>query len=460
MMKWETVIGLEVHAQLKTQTKLFCRCANHFGDVPNANTCAVCLGLPGALPALNEKAVELAVRAALALECEIQPRSQFARKNYFYPDLPKGYQISQFESPYCLRGKLAVNGRDIRLVRIHMEEDAGKNIHTSGDASLVDYNRGGTPLCEIVSEPDLRTAEEAAEYLRELRNILMAIDVCDGNMEEGSFRCDANVSIRQPGEPLGTRVELKNINSFKFVIAAIHYEETRQREVLLGGGKVVQETRQWDSEAKVSRSMRSKEDAMDYRYFPDPDLPPVVISRELVEKVRRALPELPKAKSARLAQAHGFSLADAALLARDALFEETHASVKDAKLVGNFIINTVRGEEQQISSVALSELLALVQADTISLNVAKTIYKDVLHGRSAKELVAEKGLAQSSDTGPIEAAASAVIAANAKNVEGYRAGNEKLFGFFVGQTMKALGGKANPKLVNDVLRQLLGPTAG
>ncbi len=457
-MTWETVIGLEVHAQLQTKTKLFCRCSTAFGQAPNQSTCPVCLGLPGALPALNAEAVMLAVRAALALGCTIHPRSQFARKNYFYPDLPKGYQISQYEEPFATRGGLQIQSRFVRLVRIHMEEDAGKSIHTSGDASLVDYNRACTPLVEIVSEPDLRSAEEAAEYLKELRKILMWIGVCDGNMEEGSFRCDANVSIRRPGdEAFGTRVELKNINSFKFITQAIHYEEARQRDVLEAGGKVLQETRLWDAEAKVTRSMRSKEEAMDYRYFPDPDLPPLVITPD---SLKQPLPELPQAKAARFVTL-GLSAYDAGVLCDDAalppLFEALIARGLDAKKAANFVINVVLSAERgsEVKPDALAELLELVADGTISLNVAKDLFPAVRDGASPRQIVAEKGLGQVSDSGAIEAAAAQVIAANQKQVEQYNAGNQKLFGFFVGQTMKAMGGKANPQLVNEVLRRLL-----
>jgi aspartyl-tRNA(Asn)/glutamyl-tRNA(Gln) amidotransferase subunit B len=467
-MSWETVIGLEVHAQLKTQTKLFCRCSTRFGAEPNAHTCPVCLGLPGALPALNEKAVELAVRAGVALGCKLQERSQFARKNYFYPDLPKGYQISQYEEPYAVGGGLQVGENFVRLVRIHMEEDAGKSIHAQGDSSLVDYNRACTPLCEIVSEPDLRSAEEAAEYLKRLRQVLMALDVCDGNMEEGSFRCDANVSIRRRGEPLGTRVELKNINSFKFVTQAIHYEENRQREAIESGKTIVQETRLWDSEAKVTRSMRSKEDAMDYRYFPDPDLPPLVISNDLVARVKASQPELPHDKQTRYTQAMNLPEADARVLSAQAwlsrAFDDTVTAGADPKQAANFFLSVVlrdASEEGSLTPVPpamIATLLALVASGDVSLSVAKAqVWPEmVASGKAPDAIIAEKGLAQVSDTGAIETAAKAVIDSNAKQAEGYRNGNDKLLGYFVGQVMKAMGGKANPGLVNEVVKRLLG----
>ena len=468
-MEWQTVIGLEVHAQLSTQTKLFCRCATTFGKAANENTCPVCLALPGALPALNAHAVELAVKAAIALGCDVQRESVFARKNYFYPDLPKGYQISQYERPYAVGGGLTLDsGKHVRLVRIHMEEDAGKNVHAGTSHSLVDYNRACTPLIEIVSEPDLRGAEEAGEYLKRLRQILMALEVCDGNMEEGSFRCDVNVSVNRPGEKLGTRVELKNINSFKFIGQAIEYEVQRQRELIEGGGKVVQETRLYDAEAKATRSMRSKEDAHDYRYFPDPDLPPLVIDAALLDRLRREAPELPHAKKKRYVEQLGLPPYDAGVLTDDrhiaAFFEATIALGADPKAASNWIMGEVlRSLDDKgagalaLKPAQLAELIALIKDGVISGKIAKDIFSDLLDGsQMPKAIVDQKGLVQVSDTGAIDAAVAQVIAANSKQVEGYKAGNEKLLGFFVGQVMKAMGGKANPTLVNEALKRALG----
>jgi aspartyl-tRNA(Asn)/glutamyl-tRNA(Gln) amidotransferase subunit B len=468
MTEWQTVIGLEVHAQLQTKTKLVCHCSTSFGAEPNANTCPVCLALPGALPALNAHAVELAVKAAHALDCDIQHESVFARKNYFYPDLPKGYQISQYEQPYAVGGHLDLaSGKRVRLVRIHMEEDAGKNIHAGASHSLVDYNRACTPLIEIVSEPDLRSAEEATDYLKRLRAVLMALAVCDGNMEEGSFRCDVNISINRAGEAYGTRVELKNINSFKFITQAIAYEVDRQKELITGGGKVVQETRLFDSEAKVTRSMRSKEDAHDYRYFPDPDLPPLLIDAALIERIRKDAPELPHAKAARYVSVLGLPAYDAGVLTDDAriaaFFERVVALQADAKAASNWIMGEVLrslGDNDagslKLQPEQLAELLALIKDGVISGKIAKEIFPDLLDGTAMpKAIVERKGLVQVSDTGAIEAAVQAVIAANAPNVEKYKAGNDKLIGFFVGQVMKAMGGKANPAVVNEILKKAL-----
>lgn len=476
---FEPVIGLEVHAQLQTKTKLFCGCLTQFGQAPNAQVCPVCIALPGALPVLNAHAVELAVRAGLALGCEIQEVSVFERKNYFYPDLPKGYQISQFQRPYALRGGVDVpqpdgSTRFVNLVRIHMEEDAGKTSHdNSSKRSHVDYNRACVPLIEIVSEPEIRSAAEAADYLRRLRQILMALQVCDGNMEEGSFRCDANVSIRPVGQAkLGTRVELKNINSFKFVQQAIDYEIARQSEVILGGGKVVQETRLYDSDTKTTRSMRSKEEANDYRYFPDPDLPPVVLSEAYIGKVRAHLPELPHQKAARFVSQLGLPAADAALLADDAyasrFFEEALALHQNAKGLATWLLNDVaRIAKQQEAGLSgfvmkpahLAELVKLLDDQVISGKIAKDIIEEVMGGASPNELIEKKGLKQVSDTGAIEKVAQEIIAANEKSAEQVRSGNQKLFGFFVGQVMKAMHGKANPQVVNDILRALLTPKA-
>jgi aspartyl-tRNA(Asn)/glutamyl-tRNA(Gln) amidotransferase subunit B len=464
---WETVIGLEVHAHLLTRTKLFCRCSTTFGGEPNAHTCEVCLGMPGALPVLNQHAVELALKAALALGCEIQPRSEWSRKQYFYPDLSKGYQISQFDQPYALNGELrffgSTAGADgVHLQRIHMEEDAGKSIHASGDYSLVDYNRASVPLVEIVSHPDLRTAEDAAAYLKALREILVELEVCDGNMEEGSFRCDANVSIRHPGEALGTRVELKNINSFKFVVQAIHYEVARQKEVLESGGKLTQETRLWDANAKVTRSMRSKEEANDYRYFPDPDLPPLVLDEPWIANLRAALPELPAQRRTRYV-AMGLSEYDAGVLSESRhiakSFEATVAAGIEPKPAANFFMNVVLADLPSGAMPDVAGLLAQVRDGAISLNVAKSDVWPAMRasGKSAAAIIQEKGLMQVSDSGAIEAACREVVEANPDSVASYRAGKTQLFGFFVGQVMKRSGGKLNPQAVSEALKQLLAP---
>ena len=465
-MTWETVIGLEVHAHLLTKTKLFCRCSTTFGGEANAHTCPVCLGMPGALPVLNQHAVELAIKAGLALGCEIQTHSEWSRKQYFYPDSAKNYQITQFEFPYALNGGLA----GVRLQRIHMEEDAGKSMHggrgDGGEYSLVDYNRASVPLVEIVSHPDLRSAEDAATYLRALREILVALEVCDGNMEEGSFRCDANVSIRRAGEPLGTRVELKNINSFKFVVQAITYEVARQREVLESGGKLTQETRLWDTTANVSRPMRSKEEANDYRYFPDPDLPPLHIEQSWVEELRATQPELPAAKRARYATL-GLSEALSEAMTRmpviAALFEDVVASARadvEPKAIANFIDNVVTAVKSghKVPARNIAALLVVVAKGDISFNVAKSeVWPEmVASGQAPAAIIAAKGLVQVSDSGAIEAVCQEVIAANPDSVASYKGGKAQLFGFFVGQVMKKSGGTLNPPAVSAALKKLLG----
>lgn len=467
--QWETVIGLEVHAHLLTRTKLFCRCSTTFGGEANAHTCPVCLGMPGALPVLNQHAVELALKAALALGCTIQPRSEWSRKQYFYPDLSKGYQISQYDQPYALDGTLSFAGslagaRGVRIQRIHMEEDAGKSMHggrNGSDYSLVDYNRASVPLVEIVSHPDLRNADDAAMYLKALREILVALEVCDGNMEEGSFRCDANVSVRRPGEPLGTRVELKNINSFKFVVQAINYEVARHQEVLETGGKLTQETRLWDTAANVSRPMRSKEEANDYRYFPDPDLPPLVIEPQWIETLRASLAELPQAKRARYV-ALGLSEYDAGVLTDSPKiaesFEKTVAAGIDAKQAANFYMNVVLASAKGKDLPAdIASLLTEVKAGRISLNVAKSeVWPEMLaSGKSPAAIIADKGLVQVSDSGAIDAVCQEVIAAHPDSVASYRGGKTQLFGFFVGQVMKKSGGKLNPPGVSAALKKLL-----
>ena len=478
---FQAVIGLEVHAQLLTRSKIFCGCSTEFGGEPNTHVCPVCLGFPGVLPSLNARVVEMAVQTGVALGSRPRERSIFARKNYFYPDLPKGYQTSQYELPICEGGavEITVGGeeRRIRLTRIHMEEDAGKNLHdVSGDGSSgVDLNRAGVPLLEIVSEPDLRSVDEAIEYLKALRAILMYLGVNDGNLQEGSFRCDANVSVMPKGaEKYGTRCEIKNMNSFRFLRAAIDYEVRRQVELVEDGGRVVQETRLFDPDRGETRPMRSKEEAHDYRYFPEPDLPPVVVTPALVERVRRELPELPRARAARYQRDLGLSAYDAGLLVSeravaeffDATLDALGRGPETAKKVANWMNGEVarlaneRGEAPaawKLTPARLAAILRLLESQAIGGPGAKQVLEEVFAtGAEPDEVVRAKGLAQVSDAGAIEAAVDQVLAASAAEVERYRAGNKKLMGFFVGQVMKAMKGKGNPGVVNALLRQKLG----
>ena len=477
MAAYEAVIGLEVHVQLATASKLFCSCPTTFGQPANANVCEVCSGMPGALPVPNRQAVHYATMVGLATNCAINTRSIFARKNYFYPDLPAGYQISQFELPICEHGHLEVNvdGRTKRvgITRIHMENDAGKNIHAQGEnLSYVDLNRAGTPLVEIVSEPDMRSAAEAVAYLKALYSIVTYLGVCDGNMEEGSFRCDANVSLRPVGtEPFGTRTELKNLNSFRNVQRAIEYEIARQQDVLDDGDKVVQETRLYDAVKNTTASMRSKEEAHDYRYFPDPDILPIDITDEEMARWRAEMPELPQQRLARFVSMASLPEAEAEVLVQSrglADFFEAAAAKADPKKVANFVLGPLLREcnarglnaadpaAWAMKPEALAELVRLVDGGTISAKIANDIFGDIFEkGVMPEAYVKEKGLVQISDTSALEAAVDEVIAANPAEVEAYRGGKTKLISFFVGQIMRATKGKANPALVNELLAKKL-----
>jgi aspartyl-tRNA(Asn)/glutamyl-tRNA(Gln) amidotransferase subunit B len=474
-MQFEPVIGLEIHAQLKTATKIFCGCSTEFGAPPNTHTCPVCLGMPGVLPVLNQKVVEYTLRMALATHCTIPLQSRFARKNYFYPDLPKGYQISQYELPIAVDGHVEIDldgaTKRIGITRIHMEEDAGKLVHDGArPISLVDLNRTGTPLMEIVSEPDLRSAHEASAYLRVLRTIIRWIGVGDGNMEEGSFRCDANVSIRPKGsDTLGTRTETKNVNSFKNVEKAIQYEIARQTDILQEGGEVVQETRLWDPDQGVTYSMRSKEEAHDYRYFPDPDLLPLVIDPSWVEAVQKTLPELPAARRARFVADFQLPDYDAGVLTSSReladYFETCLEKIDQPKQVANWIMGPLLGllnadgktiAQSPIGAHDLAGLLQLIDEEIISGKIAKTVFEKMATcGKTAKQIVAEKGLAQVSDRGALEAEIDKLIEAHPDEAARFKEGNRKLMGFFVGQVMKATQGKANPKLVNQIISNKL-----
>jgi aspartyl-tRNA(Asn)/glutamyl-tRNA(Gln) amidotransferase subunit B len=477
-MEYEPVIGLEVHAQLLTRSKIFCGCSTQFGAEPNTHTCPVCTGLPGSLPVPNRKVVGYTIRAALATHCKIAPHSQFARKNYFYPDLPKGYQISQYELPLATGGYVEIQAdgqkKRIGLIRIHLEEDAGKLLHDlssdRGAASYVDFNRTGVPLIEIVSAPDIHTSEEAGTYLRKLRAILMFLDICDGNMEEGSFRCDANISLRPKGQKaFGVKTELKNMNSFRNVQKALDYEIRRQTALLDQGGKIVQETRLWDAARGATASMRGKEEAHDYRYFPDPDLVPLAIDPLWVEKIRSGLPELPDDKKERFVRDYGIPEYDAEILTSSKAlanyYEECLRSYAKPKIVGNWIMSELlrklKGDEREIEQCPvpagnLSEMLRMIEEGVISGKIAKSVFEEMYRtGKKAPEVVKEKGWVQVTDSSKIEKIVDQVLAGNPGEVEAYRKGKDKLFGFFVGQVMKATQGKANPQMVNQLLKKKL-----
>ena len=477
---YEFVIGLEVHTQLKTKSKIFCSCSTEFGSEPNQNTCPVCLGLPGSLPVLNEKALELAMRVGLALNCQISSRIKFDRKNYFYPDLPKAYQISQYDMPVSSKGCLMIeykaedgswNQKKVEITRAHLEEDAGKLLHEGiRDGSWVDYNRAGVPLLEIVSEPDIRSPEEAYQYLISLKSILQYLDVSDCNMEEGSLRCDANVSVRKKGEiKFGTKVEVKNMNSFRAVQRAIAYEIKRQIDAIEAGERIVQETRLWNEPKGQTFTMRSKEQAHDYRYFPEPDLVPFTVSEKKVSQMRAALPELPQARIERFKKQYGISDYDSFVLVSDKTlgdyFESCVNEKVSAKLSSNWIQTELLGAlnerklvlaESKVSSKALAGLIRLIENETISGKIAKDVLPEMLDtGKSAEVIVKEKGLVQVTDTKLLEEVAERVIRSNPKTVEEVRSGKAQAIGFLVGQVMKETKGKANPKLINEILSKKL-----
>jgi aspartyl-tRNA(Asn)/glutamyl-tRNA(Gln) amidotransferase subunit B len=477
--EYEAVIGLEVHVQLLTKSKIFCSCSTRFGDPPNSNTCPVCLGLPGALPVLNREAVTMAMKAAMALNCSINPRSRFARKNYFYPDLPKGYQISQYDEPLSEDGwiELEVNGarRRIGITRVHLEEDAGKSLHEgfadSEEKSHIDLNRTGVPLIEIVSEPDLRSPEEAYDYVTRLKTLMLYLEVSDCNMEEGSLRVDANVSVRPAGAAeFGTKVEVKNLNSFRFLQKALAYEIERLIEVIESGGEVVQETRLYDSREGRTYGMRTKEYAHDYRYFPEPDLLPLVITEDWKEEVRRSLPELPEARKQRFIEEYGLPEHDAAQLTSSKLlanyYEEAARASSEPKLAANWVLSELMYllkeagkaiEQSPVSARPLAELVGLIKEGTISGKMGKDILAEMFaRGKSAREVMAAKGLEQINDAERIAAVAREIMAANPKQVKQYRGGKTATFGWFVGQVMKATRGQANPQLVQEVLKKELG----
>ncbi len=473
-MDWEVVIGLEVHAQLNTATKIFCGCPTAFGAEPNSHTCPVCLAMPGALPVLNAAAVDKAIALGLAIGAELNRHSVFARKNYFYPDLPKGYQISQYELPVVGKGTLTVQLADgvekvVGVTRAHLEEDAGKSLHEAFiGQSGIDLNRAGTPLLEIVSEPDMRSPAEAVAYLKKLHALVRYLDICDGNMQEGSFRCDANVSLRRPGAAYGTRAEIKNLNSFRFLEKAIEYEIVRQRDILESGGQIVQETRLYDANRDETRSMRSKEEANDYRYFPDPDLLPLVLDESRIERVRDILPELPDAKRTRFMSQYALTAYDAGVLTAGRFladyYEQVAAGV-DGKLAANWVMGDLLGalnkagieiEDCPVSAEKLRLLVQRIADQTISGKIAKEIFEEIFYrGGEVDAIIDGRGLRQITDVAAIAAMVDAIVTANPQQVADFRAGKDKLLGFFVGQVMKASQGKANPDQVNAILLERL-----
>ncbi len=475
-MQWEAVIGLEIHAQLSSQSKIFSGSSTAFGAAPNSQANAVDLGLPGVLPVLNENVVKMAVKFGLATGCEIAQQSVFARKNYFYPDLPKGYQISQMELPIVGRGSIEIMREDgssklVEITRAHLEEDAGKSLHEDfQDSSGIDLNRAGTPLLEIVSEPDMNSAKEAVAYARKIHSIVRYIEICDGNMQEGSFRCDANVSVRYKGDDLGTRAEVKNVNSFRFLERAINFEINRQIDILEAGGKVTQETRLYDSDLDETRSMRSKEEANDYRYFPDPDLLPLALSEEFIDQLKLTLPELPDGKKQRFMKQFGLSDNDATTLTVDReladYFERAlNESGASEKFVANWVIVELSGKlnrenldinQSRVNPDQLAGLLRKIADNTISGKIAKQVFEAMWNGEGeAEDIIEKKGLVQITDTSAIEAMIDEAIAANPSQLAQYRAGKVKLLGYFVGQVMKASQGKANPAQLNQLLRDKL-----
>ena len=487
-MTWETVIGLEIHAQLSTESKIFCGCATRFGDEPNSNTCPTCLGLPGSLPVLNRRAVELGARAALALGLRINNSSIFARKNYFYPDLPKGYQISQYDQPFSANGELEImtaerdeaghplewRPKKIRITRLHLEEDAGKNVHEGlpdvDRYSYIDLNRAGVPLAEIVTEPDFRSSWEAYDYVNHVRRSLQWVGASEADMEKGNLRCEANVSVRRVGdEAFGTKVELKNLNSVRFMQRAIEFEVERHIKVLEGGGRLTQETRLWDDRAMETRVMRSKEEAHDYRYFPEPDLPPLIVSEQFVEDVRRAMPELPENRRKRFSEQYGLSYADASQLVSDRgladYYEAAASGSGNPRAAANWIRTELLREletaglsaaDSRVSPEELGALVRLIDNGKISGKQGKDVLVEMFKsGKTAQAIIEEQGLVQVSDTGEIDALIDNVIAANPDQLASYRSGKEALLGFFVGQVIKASKGKANPKVVNERLRTKL-----
>lgn len=474
--KYEVVIGLEVHAQLKTKSKIFAPDKNEFGQEPNTLTSPITLGMPGVLPVLNKEVVNMGILTGLALNCEIPNRCKFDRKQYFYPDLPKGYQISQYDEPICVNGHLDINGKRIGITRAHLEEDAGKLVHAGADGlagssySLVDLNRAGTPLLEIVSEPDMRSSEEARNYMEELRNIVRYIGVCDGNLEEGSMRCDANISIMPKGsKEFGTRAEIKNVNSFSALQRAIEYEIDRQIDIVEEGGQVIQETRLWDDNSRETRSMRGKEDAHDYRYFPEPDLIPLEISREWVEKIKKTMPELPSEKRARY-QSLGLSEYDASVIVEQMglalFFDKVLELGANPKTAVNFIMGEITAylkedhieiTDTKLTPENLAELISLIEKGTISNNIGKQIIIEMLKdGTKASVIVEKKGLSQITDESAIKGIVEKVVQAHPNEVEAYKNGKTNLLGFFVGQVMKETKGRANPKTVNQFMREILG----